>query len=261
MRDYLIVKVLSEAAFKYKNNLQKHSKSHFCLRTITEKSKLAKSSKNRYNCSRVPLFSFVPLERVVIDSLHLFLRIADVLINLLIRDLRTLDGLSTMTNRKDQSSQNVDEYAAFLNNECKVRFRWYTDKESKKMTWRDLTGPEKMRLFERIEIPSLFPGLSTKADQLQALWKDFLGLVKELGKTDCNASDIGDRCKAWVKQFCSVYQSKDVTPYMHAFAMHISEFISLHGNIVMFSQQGLEKLNDITTIHFQPQQTTVKVRP
>ena len=38
---------------------------------------------------------------------------------------------------------------------------------------------------------------------------------------------------------------------MHALAMHVSEFIGLYGNIVTFSQQGLEKLKDITTIHFQ----------
>ena len=38
---------------------------------------------------------------------------------------------------------------------------------------------------------------------------------------------------------------------MHAFAMHLSEFLTLYGNISKFSQQGLEKLNDLTTIHFQ----------
>ncbi len=38
---------------------------------------------------------------------------------------------------------------------------------------------------------------------------------------------------------------------MHAFAMHVHQFLSLDGNIVTFSQQGLEKLNDITTIHYQ----------
>ena len=36
---------------------------------------------------------------------------------------------------------------------------------------------------------------------------------------------------------------------MHAFAM--PEFMSLHGNVVAFTQQGLEKLNDLTTQHFQ----------
>lgn len=33
--------------------------------------------------------------------------------------------------------------------------------------------------------------------------------------------------------------------------MHVSEFISLYGNVAMFTQQGLEKLNDLTTIYFQ----------
>ena len=38
---------------------------------------------------------------------------------------------------------------------------------------------------------------------------------------------------------------------MHALAMHVSEFIHLYGNLVAFTQQGLEKLNDITTKQFQ----------
>ena len=57
--------------------------------------------------------------------------------------------------------------------------------------------------------------------------------------------------KAWVRLFTSVYQTKDVTPYIHALGMHVSEFLHLSGNIVMFNQQGLEKLNDLTTKHFQ----------
>jgi len=33
--------------------------------------------------------------------------------------------------------------------------------------------------------------------------------------------------------------------------MHVSEFLTLYGNIGIFTQQGLEKLNDITTIFYQ----------
>ncbi len=209
---------------------------------INEKAKLAKSNKNRFNCCNSPLFSFIPLHQVVIDSLHLFLRIADVLINLLIRDLRTLDATN-------QNKRNLDAYVDVLNN-CKIRFRWFTDKETKKLTWRDLTGPEKMRLFNGINIPAAFPDLQSK-ETLQKLWNDFFKLMASLGHSSChNAVDFEQSAKAWVKLFTSVYQSKDVTPYMHAFAMHVHQFLSLHGNIVTFSQQGLEKLNDITTIHY-----------
>lgn len=50
--------------------------------------------------------------------------------------------------------------------------------------------------------------------------------------------------------FTSTYQKKDVTPYMHCLGMHVSQFLKLHGNINIFTQQGLEKLNDMMTIHF-----------
>ena len=56
--------------------------------------------------------------------------------------------------------------------------------------------------------------------------------------------------KAWVRKFCSLYQTKHVTPYMHALAMHDPEFICLHGNITKFTQQGLEKFNDLITKHY-----------
>ena len=62
------------------------------IEEITEKAKLGKTSKNRFNCSHAPMFPFIPIQHVVIDSLHLFLRIADVLINLLIRDLRIVQS-------------------------------------------------------------------------------------------------------------------------------------------------------------------------
>ena len=221
---------------------------------IAAKSELAKTSKLRFNCCRPPLFSFIPMSRVVIDSLHLFLRFADVLINLLIKDLRTLDGVNKMTDKNGDGrsiSKHVDVYVNFLNDNCKIRFRWYVDKETKNIKWRDLTGPEKIRLFKNINIPSLFPDLRTK-HKLQQIWEKFFELILILGKENCgNASEFGQRSKEWVKLFTSIYHTKDVTPYIHAFAMHVGEFLKLYGNIVKFSQQGLEKLNDLTTTHFQ----------
>ena len=67
------------------------------IQEISEKAKLPKKSKLRYNCSETLIFSFIPIERVVIDHLHLFLRISDVLINLLIRNLQVIDGIDKAT--------------------------------------------------------------------------------------------------------------------------------------------------------------------
>lgn len=82
---------------------------------IAEKSKLGKRNKDRFNCSHVCLFPFVPIERVVIDTLHMFLRISDVLTNLLIRDLRIQDGLNKT------ADTNLKIYESFLNEVCKIR--------------------------------------------------------------------------------------------------------------------------------------------
>ena len=74
-------------------------------------------------------------------------------------------------------------------------------------------------LFELIEIPSLF--LSHR-EELQVLWSDFIGLVNQLStrSTQCSPLEFDTQAKQWVNHFMSIYQCKDVTPYMHCLAMH-----------------------------------------
>ena len=96
----------------------------------------------------------------------------------------------------------------------------------------------------------LFPSLN-KRKELQTLWKKFLKLIIDVNDPECNSTDFVCSAKEWVSDFTHIYPTKEVTPYMHAFSMHVSQFMHLHGNVRMFSQQGLEKLNDVCTIHFQ----------
>lgn len=212
------------------------------IEEIISKSKLGKRNPSRYNCSHEPLFPFVPIERVVIDSLHMFLRISDTLTNLLIRDLFIHD--------QSQKTKYLETYKTFLNEVCSIRFKWNESRDKKELKYRDLTGPEKIRLFSNINIPSLFL-LLPKKEQLQNLWSEFFRVMNKINERDCDPNEIDSDTKSWVRSFVSVYQGKDCTPYIHAFAMHTSQFIRLYGNVISFTQQGLEKLNDITTKHFQ----------
>ena len=68
------------------------------------------------------MFDFIPMDHVIIDSLHLYLRIADILINLLIRDIRILDGINAKTcSDSDKSkARNLIAYKSFINKVCKV---------------------------------------------------------------------------------------------------------------------------------------------
>ena len=60
-----------------------------------------------------------------------------------------------------------------------VRFHliFYICKESRSLKWRDLTGPEKYKVFSNINIPELFPNLSN-ASTVQEIWDLFMKLNK-----------------------------------------------------------------------------------
>ena len=100
----------------------------------------------------------IPMHKVIIDNLHLFLRISDLLINLLILDIRRLDGIEKLSCPDLGKYQNLTHYVQLVN-ECKISFNFYVCKESEKLKWRDLTGPEKRRLFSKINLPQAFPSI------------------------------------------------------------------------------------------------------
>ena len=220
-------------------------------RTIAEIEHFVKKPKSqRMGCNQRPLFNFIPIDHVVIDTLHLFLRVADLLINLLIQDLRREDGISKAAGLDLSRYTGITAYETFLNGPCKINFKWYTNKETKQLQWRDLTGPEKVRLFNNVDIPKYLPMLKNAA-ALQDVWREFWRLYTMLETCHRdNTNGLQKEIKNWVKLFLRQYQTKNITPYVHAFACHIPEFIREFENVCKFNQQGLEKLNDVTTQHY-----------
>ena len=70
-------------------------------RTVEENTSLAAQRKKKFNVSNPPLFKSIPLTTVVIDNLHLFLRVADVLINLLTTELKRQDAIEKVKTFKE----------------------------------------------------------------------------------------------------------------------------------------------------------------
>ena len=64
------------------------------------------------------------------------------------------------------------------------------------------------------------------------------------------ANSIKTKAKSWQTKFLVVYQTKDITQNMHALCLHVPEFLALDGNIEYFTQQGMEKYNDIAFKNF-----------
>lgn len=122
-------------------------------------------------------------------------------------ELRRQDGIDKQrTLRLDRSKQtHLASYETFLNEECKISFRWYADEQ--KLKYRDLTGPEKHRLFRKMIISTSIP----KASDIQELWSSFYSLMQMLSN-DCVADVFDQKAKTWVNEFCAIYQTKHVTP-------------------------------------------------
>ena len=230
----------------------------FGARTIDENQTLSQPrSKKRFNVSRAPLFPSIPLTNVVIDNLHLFLRVSDVLLRLLIDEFKRQDSIAAA--KKFNGEFDIAKYKHCKGFEDFVRslgisdYRFYIGKSSKLLKVRSLTGPEKLKLLSNINIQSLLPSIPpSEGGRIQTLWTDLLQINTFLSKpedaltlTDIDAFAI--QARGWVHRFTDVYHANNVTPYIHAMANHVSEFMKLHGSIISFTQHGLEKYNDCMT--------------
>ena len=113
-------------------------------------------------------------------------------------------------------------------------------------------GTGKNIFFGKINLVKEFPSIPNIAN-IQELWEEFKNLHKFLQNE--NISNLTARkfiadARNWVRSFTKIYLTKHVTPYIHILANHVPEFLEKYGNLVQFTQQGMEKLNDETTINF-----------
>ena len=96
--------------------------------------------------------------------------------------------------------------------ELGINFEWKINRDSKKLEYRDLTGPEKLLLFQHINFHLLLPEFHN-VDKLQALWGNFIDIMGDLKlnyTTDDAISSLKDKIKKWFQKFLDLYQAKDI---------------------------------------------------
>ena len=73
-----------------------------------------------------------------------------------------------------QSVENmIAQNENFLNVTCKISFKWFICEDSNQPKWGDLTGSEKLHLFNGMDIPNLFPSLHNDSE-VQHVWSMFM---------------------------------------------------------------------------------------
>lgn len=204
--------------------------------------------------SHPPLFPMIPLTNVVIDNLHLFLRVSDVLFNQLIIELKRQDSIASTTTFQSTNLQryrHLNEFQLFVTSLGIPDYKFYVCQSSKQLKSRSLTGPEKLKVMRHIRIARMLPNFAD-SDKIQFLWDELLHLNEIFSKKteELTVEDTGTfevRARTWCRKFIEIYHASNVTPYIHAMMNHVPEFMRLHHSIVPFTQQGLEKYNDVMT--------------
>lgn len=228
-------------------------------RTIEETLELSQlpRSRKQFNVSNTPIFPTIPLTRVVIDNLHVSSSVRCVAE--LITELRRQDSIEKV---KRFSSFDIAKYKhiqgfqEFITSLGIPGFEFYIGQSSKELKCRSLTGPEKLRVCQNIHIRLLLPNFPcSEASKIQHLWDELLQLNMLFSKPAEELSldtitDFERRARKWGQDFICVYQTRNVTPYIHALMNHVGQFMRIHGGVLAFTQQGLEKLNDVMTKNF-----------
>ena len=199
-------------------------------------------SKNQYSCCQNPLFS-INLDHIILDELHLMLRITDRLLENLIMEVMEKDSKEDfLKTNKQAKSVNLDKLIETINS-LGVSFSIWEKpnadgKGSGSYDWTSLTGSDKKKVL--YQLPSQLETLDvlfleTKPTVIK-LWKDF-GCVYQLIsnssiiENENLPEDIFGKSKDFVELFCSLassrigYQKCRVTPYMHALVYHVPVFV------------------------------------
>ena len=209
------------------------------------------------------IFPFISFDKVVVDILHLTLRITDKLFQLLLDRLQQLDGNDSSDFNK-RSATNV--FRKYIINECKITSPFYIKKvnNESKTKLRKLNQNERIKIINKIcdqeqktTLADIFDLKNHKEDKsilkLSHLFSEFSEITKIIKNLhqDINMDDLKKKLRDWLKLFIQI--DEKITPYIHVFCFHLPDFIEKFSSLNLFSMQGLEKSNHIAKIYFHRQ--------
>ncbi len=217
-------------------------------RTLAKMRQHAKAKGETYGMNYPPLFD-IPLDYVVVDELHLLLRITDNLTENLVLEAKQI------LRHNNLSLVQCEEFFK----SCGVPgFKIWQNKTTKQWEWTSLTGVDKKKLLKNLPAKLLahsFPCFHEDTRiQIANLWADFEVLYSDYINspkvTTDNCTKFHGLAKQWINDFISVgtrregYSKADISPYMHIMVYHLPYLMALHSSLKPFTGQGLEKVND-----------------
>ncbi len=194
----------------------------------------------------------------VIEILHKFLRVTDLLVKCLLTELMLFDRFEK--NYDPFKHPSLKMLSDFLINDLKHK-GFAEDMSEKDMlnVLKGMQGPKKKLFFQKINLATLFPIIQRHDGTNQniqpnitrvfrAYW-DLHNIIREEKVYD--KKEIEDKVSLFKNEFLNIFSEKLITPYLHMTFFHLADQYELfNGKIKDFSTEGLEKLNDFTTAQF-----------
>lgn len=218
-----------------------------------------------------PVSDAFPFDHVIPDLLHAFLRISQKLMELLLQKIEHLDGkFDADLNKNFVLKRLID----FLENVCKFK-KPYKIKDGR-IELKEFYGSQYEIIFSNIKLDTILPHEPEEVKdyciKMQNILTGFYSIYchlkypvpkeKKMRKQEINRLDyieeeeiltselLKNKTHEWFKLFRSYYHGDVVTPYIHIFVSHFHEFLEMHGDLNLFNQEGLEKLNfDVRQIY------------
>lgn len=149
---------------------------------------------------------------------------------------------------KSDKCKNMLKFEQFVSS-LGLSWQFYVDPNTGLLKYRDFTGVEHKLIQEKIKINELIPN-HPNLNNILKLWNDFsklMCIMKDPQPTAVVIEECEHKAREWVTLYGSTYLHKNVTPYMHVMMNHVSEAMSLHGNLNLFSMQSVEVSSDLIT--------------
>lgn len=213
----------------------------------------------KYSVINKPLFN-IELDHIILDELHLMMRVTDRLTENIITEVMERDGEADMRKKREEKKGIYLESLVSTINKIGIPFSIWEKKNSDgkgsgSYEWTSLIGSDKKKMMELLpaqlaKIDILYP--ETRQTVVQ-LWSDFHNLYNIISDYDTKAGqylEVEEKGKKFIDLFCSLagkrmnYDKKRVTPYMHTIPYHVPHFIKNFSTMKQFTGQGVEKNND-----------------
>jgi uncharacterized protein YdcH (DUF465 family) len=221
-----------------------------------------------FGYKHLPIIDFISYDDVIIDLLHLILRISDMIFDSLIDKINILDD--KIRSVKLEERPILNHFFGILTEKCNIRNPYYIIKAPGKqeIKLRSLNGDDRVKIFSIINkdgnvlsnfflqrkdgggYEKIFTDLNL--DNEDIVWKDFYKLyrkIKRYPKKEINLVSLKKKLKVWLGFYLLVKEGSQ-SPYVHAFTSHFPDMLAKHNNLNFYNQEGLEKLNDFIRIYY-----------